>query len=316
MLACAVFLAIAVPAGAQQAYPNKPVRLISPNPPGGSTTFYGRLIAQKLTDAWGQQVILDNRGGGNGFIAGEIVAKSVPDGYTLEIVTGTHLIAPLLIPAPYDTIKDFVQIASFVRNETILVVHPTLPVSTLQEFIALAKSRPGQLDYATSGSGSPLHLSGVWFEQLAGVKMLPVPYKGGGPAVTDLIGGQVHASFQTPVAVIPHVRAGRLKPIAITGEKRLGNLPQVPTFAESGLPEFRSVSGSQGIIAPAGTPASIVNKIANDIAKIVAMPDFIQTLIDQGADPTYSNPEQYAAHTKADVARFAKLIKDAGIKLE
>ena len=316
VLAFGMLLAIAGAAAAQQTYPNKPIRLISPNPPGGSTTLWGRLIGQKLTEAWGQQVILDNRGGGNGLIGGDAVAKAAPDGYTLEQVSSTHLITPLLIPAPYDPIKDFAPVATYVRNETILVAYPGVSAKNLQELIALAKSKPGELNYASSGGGSPLHLAGVLFEEVTGVKIQHIPYKGGGPAVTDLIGGQVQLSFQTPVAVMSHVKSGRLKALAITGDKRSVNLPQVPTFAEAGLPAFYALAGAQGILAPAGTPADIINKLANEIARIAATPDFIEKVIAQGAIPHYSNPAQMAEMMKADTAKFARLIKLGNIQID
>lgn len=316
MLTVGMLLAAAGYAGAQDTYPNRVVRIISPNPPGGSTTFYGRLIGQKLSEALGQQVILENRGGGNGLIGGDAVARAAPDGYTLEQVSSTHLITPLLIPAPYDPIKDFTQVATYVRNETILVVNPGLPAKTFQEFLALAKAKPGDLNYASSGGGSPLHLSGALFEQVAGVHLQHIPYKGGGPAVTDLIGGQVQLSFQTPVAVMSHVKSGKLRGLAITGERRLPNLPQVPTFIEAGLPTFAALSGHQGLIAPAGTSTAIVSRLSAEIAKIVTLPDFIQKLAEQGAEPFFSTPEQYAAMVRADTAKFIKIIKDANIKID
>ena len=316
VVALGVVMGLAGPVTAQQDYPNKPLRLIIPNPPGGSTTFYGRLFSQKLSEAVGQQVIVDNRGGGNGLIGGDALAKSPPDGYTLEIVSSTHYITPLLIPAPYDPIKDFTTVAGYARNETVLVVYPGVPAKNLREFIALAKAKPGQFNYASSGGGSPLHLAGAFFEQVAGVKIEHIPYKGGGPAVTDLIGGQVQLSFQAPMSVTAHIKSGRLRALAITGKERSRGLPLVPTFAEAGLPEFIGLAGTQGILAPAGTPAAIVNKLSAEIAKIVAMPDFIEKVTEQGAIPSYVNPEAYGAMTKADTAKFIKLIKDANIKID
>jgi len=313
-LAAVALLALASATDAQQDYPNRPIRLIIPNPPGGSTTFYGRLFGQKLSEALGQQVIVDNRGGGNGLIGGDALAKSPPDGYTLEIVSSTHYLTPLLIPAPYDPIKDFTTVAAYARNETVLVVYPGLPAKNLRDFIALAKAKPGQLNYASSGGGSPLHLAGELFELVAGVKMQHIPYKGGGPAVTDLIGGQVQLSFQTPIAVTAHVKGGRLRALAITGKSR--GLPQVPTFAEAGLAGYYGLAGYQGIVAPAGTPRAIVNKLSAEVAKIVASQDFIDKVTEQGAEPGYANPEQYGALVKTDTARFAKLIKDANIKID
>ncbi len=299
---------------AQQGYPNKPIWLISPNPPGGNTTLLGRLIAQKLTESWGQQVIVDNRAGGNGIIGGLALAKSPPDGYSIMIVTSTHIITPLLLATPYDPIKDFTPVGTLASTETILVIHPSVPAKNLQELIALARSRPGQLNYSSSGNGSPLHLAGELFDMVTGVRIQHIPYKGGGPAMNDLIGGQVQLSFQAPIAVIPHIKSGKLKAIAITGKNRSAVLPHVPTFAEAGLPDFTVVGGWFGILAPAATPAHIIDKLSTEIARILAAPDTRERIVAQGMDPFISTPDQFAALLTASTAKVAKIIKTANVK--
>jgi tripartite-type tricarboxylate transporter receptor subunit TctC len=216
---------------------------------------------------------------------------------------------------PYDSFKDFAPVANLIKSEFVLVLHPAVPADNLQDFIALAKSRPGQLNYATAGNGNPNHLAGELFNMMAGVRMQAVPYKGGGPAITDLIGGQVQALFSVLYSVIPQIKAGKLKAIAIARETRLPGLPQVPTFAEAGLPGFDPKSW-QGILAPAGTPKAIIDKLAGEIARMIAQREVIEKLGAQGTEPYYLGPEQFAALMNADSARLAKVIKAANIKLD
>lgn len=302
-------------AAAQQAYPNKPIRMIVPYPPGGSSDPLARLVGQKLTESWGQQVIIDNRGGGNTVIGTEAVARSVPDGYTILFVGSPHVVNPNLFPTPYDAIKDFAPVATVTRNETILVVHPSVPVGHLQELIAFAKSRPGQLNYATSSIGGSTHLAAAIFESRVGVRMQHVPYKGGGPALADLVGGQVQLMFATPPPSIPHVKSGRLKAIAVSGESRFRALPQVPTFTEGGLPGM-DMKSWWGVLAPAGTPKAIIDKLSAEIARILDMPEISEKIVNMGANALTSTPEQFAALMKVDFERFAKIIKTANIRLE
>ena len=298
-----------------QSFPSKPIRFISPNAPGGSTTAIARLIGQKFTESWGQQVVVDNRPGGNGFIGGEALAKAMPDGHTLMLISPTHIITPLLIPAPYDALKDFAPIAAVSSTEFILVLHPSVPANSLQELIALAKAKPGQLNYASAGSGSPTNLVAELFSMMAGVKMQHIPYKGGGPALIDLIGGQVQLAFQIPISAIPHVRGGRIKALAVSGEGRLPALPQVPTFTEGGLPGY-NVTSWYGILAPAGTRKPIVEKLSAEIAKYLALPEFKEKLVAQGMDALIANPQQFAAMMKNDTAKYARVIKAANIKAD
>ena len=275
---------------AQATYPTKPIRFISPFAPGGSTTAMARLIGQKLTESWGQQVIVDNRPGGNTIIGTDTLAKSTPDGYTIILTTNTHVINPSLIPKlPYDPIKDFAPVGTVYSSEFVLVINPTVPAGNLQELIALAKSRPGQLNYATTGAGGSGHLANELLNILAGIKTQHIPYKGAGPALVDLIGGQVQMFINNPLTVIPHIKSGRLKAIAITGEARVAALPQVPTFTEAGLPGL-DVKPWFCVLAPAGTPKTIIDKLSTEIARIMAMPDVQDYLAKQGMDPFSSTP--------------------------
>ncbi len=304
-------------AAAQQAYPSKPIRFIVPFPPGGSSDPVARLIGQKLAESWGQNVVVDNRPGGNTVMGTEALVKSAPDGYTiLLVVPTTHIINSLLLRnLPYDSMNDFASVATLTRSEYVLVHHPSVAANTLQEFIALAKSKPGELNYASSGSGTGTHLAGELFNMVAGVKIQHIPYKGGGQSLTDLMGGRVQLSFSVPIALLPHIKSGKLKAIAITGENRFSRLPQVPTFTEAGLPGY-DLKSWQGVFVPARTPKTIIDKLSTEIARILAIPEVRGKLDTQGMVPLISTPEQFAALMNADVARFAKIIKTANIKLE
>ncbi|MFH0934632.1 MAG: tripartite tricarboxylate transporter substrate binding protein [Pseudomonadota bacterium] len=302
---------------AQQAYPVKMIRFIVPFPPGGSLDPVARLVGQKLAESWGQTVIVDNRPGGNTVIGSEALVKSSPDGHTILLVGGsTHLINSLLIShLPYDSIKDFAPIATLVRSEYLLALHPSVPANNLQEFIALAKSQPGKLNYSSSGSGNLNHLAGEFFNMMAGVKLQHIPYKGGGPALIDLLSGQVQLQFNVPIGLAQHIRSGKLKAIAITGDSRAAILPLVPTFTEAGLPDF-DLKSWQGVFAPAGTPKAVVDKLSSEMGRILTMPDVREKLASQGMEPYFSTPEQFATLMNAELAKFAKIIKAAGIKFE
>ncbi len=300
---------------AQQAYPSKTIRIIVPYPPGGTTSPLARLVGQKLTNSWGQQVLVDNRGGGNTIIGTETLAKSAADGYTLIQVTSSHCIIPNLLSTPYDAVKDFAPVATLVSTELILVVHPSVPADDLRAFIAYAKSKPGELNFSSPSSGGPGHLAGELFNIMAGVKIQHIPYKGGGQAITDLIGGYVQLMFANAANVIAHVKNGKLKALAVTGQTRMAGLPEVPTYAEGGLPSY-DPKGWMGILAPAGTPKAIVDRLSTEIARILIMPDTKEKLDSQGFEPFISTPAQLAALMKADMARYAKIIKTANIKLE
>jgi len=315
-LLCATLLLVwPFAAPAQGTYPTRPIRLIVPFPPGGSTTIMARLIGQKLTESWGKQVVVDNRGGGNTIIGSQALVRAAPDGYTILNVTSTHSINPSLLATPYDAIKDFAPVATTIATESLMVVTPGLPAHNLKELIALAKAKPGQLNFASSGSGTSNHLSAELFCIMAGIKMQHIPHKGAGPATTDLMGGQVQMFMNNALPLIPLVKAGRMRAIAISGGKRLVSLPDVPTFAEAGLPGYE-VKSWQGILAPAGTPTPIIDKLAQEITRILNTPEMTEQLLAMGADPFPGGPQQFAALIKADLTRYAKLIKQANIKLE
>jgi len=300
---------------AQQAYPNKPIRIITPFAPGGANSLMARLIGQKFTESWGQPAIVESIPGAGTIIGTDTVVKAAPDGYTLLLSGGNLALTPLLFPAPYDPIKDLVPVASFVRSENVLVINPSLPVNNLKELIAYAKSKPGQLNYATPGAGTTQHLAHELFNMAAEIQTQHIPYKGAGPALTDLLGGQVQLYFLTPAFGIPHINSGKVKAMAITGETRSPGLPQVPTFTEAGLPGLNEAGTWFGVIAPAATPKPIIDKLSTEIGKYVAMPDFRETLISQGMNPNYANSGQLAARLKGDHARFTKIIKTANIKM-
>ena len=306
-------LAICAQATAQQDYPHKAIRLIVPYAPGGSTSFTSRLVGQRLTETWGQQVIIDNRPGANTIIGTELAVKSRPDGYTLLYIGSALPGNQVLTKTPYDAIRDIAPIASVSSYENLLVVALSLPVNTLQEFLALAKAKPGQINFGSSSAGGSTHLAAELMNTVAGIKTQHVPYKGGGPVVTDLIGGHVQYMMSPPINVVNQVKNGRLRAIAITGTRRIAALPQVPTFAEAGLPGV-TLTSWQGIGAPAGTPKLILDRVAGEIEKLVATPDTKEKLDAQGFMPFFNNPEQTAKLVKADIIKYGKIIKDAGIK--
>jgi len=314
-LAGAALVAATSGAWAQQDYPNRPIRYIVPYSPGGSTTWTSRLVGQRLTEAWGEQVLIDNRPGASTVIGTDLAVRSKPDGYTLLYIGSALCSNATLMKTPYDAIKDIAPIATVSSYENLFVVHPTLPVKTVKEFVALAKKRPGELNYATSSHGGSTHLAAALFNLVAKIKTTQIPYKGGGPAVVDLMGGQVQFFFSVPVNVVNLVKSGRLRPLAITGDKRVATLPDVPSFAEVGMPEV-SLATWQGLGAPAGTPKEIIQKISAEVARLVALPDTKDKLAAQGFEPFYNNADQTAALVKRDIDRFGKIIKEAGIKTE
>ena len=316
LLHLVLILLLPFAAFSQTPYPARPIRLITPFAPGGSTTTVGRVIGQKLTESWGQNVIVDNRPGGNMIIGTDALAKATPDGYTILLTTNAHVINPSLFSKlPYDPIKDFAPVGNVYISEFVLVINPALPANNLQELITLAKAKPGQLNYATTGAGGSGHLANEMFAMLAGIKTQHIPYKGAGPAMVDLIGGQIQMFINNPLTVIGHIKSGRMRGIAVTGEVRLPTLPQVPTFSEAGLPGM-DVKPWFCVVAPTGTPKPIINKLSTEIARIMAMPDVQDYLAKQGMMPFSSTPEQLATLMKTDMARWAKFIKAANIRLD
>jgi tripartite-type tricarboxylate transporter receptor subunit TctC len=318
-LACAsvlVLLAFANAAFAQPAYPTKPIRFIVPYPPGGSTDPMARFAAMHLSERWGQSIVVDNRPGGNTIIGTEAVAKAPKDGYTILLASTALLTTPSLISRlPYDVLRDFTGVATIAKSRFVLVIPPSNPSKNLQELIAYIKARPGQINYASSGIGANTHLSAALFSQMLGLKMNHVPYKGSGTLQADLMAGRVDLSFQVPISVISHIKAGKMKAIAITGEPRAAALPDVPTFAELGMPKFQA-GGWFGIVAPSGTPKYAIDKMSREMASILATPDAEDYLVKQGSEAFISTPEQVNALIKTDVAKYAKIIKEAGIKAE
>ncbi len=314
MLALGMLLAIAGAAAAQQAYPSKPIRWISPFPAGGGNDILSRLIAQKLTESWGQQVVVENRPGGNTIIGSEALVHSAPDGYTILCAGTDHVLIPLLMSTPYAE-KDFAPVATIASGELVLVINPSVPANNLREVIALAKSKPGQLNYATWGSGSSSHIGMELLSLMTGIKMQHVPYKGGAPALTDLIGGQVQLYLSVIPSARPHIQSGKVKAVAVSGESRPPALPQVPTFTEAGVPDF-DVKIWHSIFAPAGTPKEIIDKLSAELARIVAMPEVKTRMAAQGLQPFYTPAEKFVAMMKADSTRYAKVIKAANIRIE
>ena len=309
-------LPAATAAHAQQTFPSKPIRFIVPYGPGASTDNVTRIYGQKMLEAWGQSVIVDNRPGGNTVIGSEALVKAPPDGYTILLVVNTHAINPLLIAnLPYDPIKDFAPVATIGAQEYVMAIHPSVPANNLKEFIAYARTRPGQLNFSSSGGGGLGHLSGELFNSVAGVRMMHVPYKGGAPAVTDLVAGQVQLMFSSAGAVLPNIKAGKLKALAVSGKTRIVALPDVPTFAEAGLPNFEATNWF-GVLAPAATPRDIVNKLSAELIRVQSLPDVKEKLVNQGVDPWPGGPEQFAALIKSDLEKFARIVKSANIKLE
>jgi len=317
--ACVAALAcVAAPlAHAQGAYPTRSVRLVVPFPPGGTTDSLARAAAQKLTEAWGQQVIVDNRPGAGGNIGAELVAHAPPDGYTLLMGTvGTHAInASLYSKMPYDHVKDFAPIILVAVVPNVLVVNPSLPVNSVQELIAYGKANPGKLNFASSGNGTSIHLSGELFKSLTGVQMTHVPYKGSALALTDLVGGQVQLMFDNLPYSLAFIKAGKLKALAVTSTTRAVALPDVPTMVEAGVPGFEA-SAWFGILAPAGTPRDVVMRTNTEVVKWLASPDAREKLAAQGAIAAGGSPEDFARHIAAETAKWAKVVKESGAKVD
>jgi len=309
--------ALATTAFSQDAtnYPSRPIRVIVPFAPGGGLDISTRLIAQKLTEKWGQNIVVDSRPGAATIVGTEIASKAAPDGYTLLMITTTFAINPGLYPKlPYDPVKDFTPVTQLNSQPNVVVVTPSFPGKSVKDLMALAKAKPGELTFATPGAGSAPHLSAEMFQRAAGVSMIHVPYKGIPPAVTDVIGGRVTMLFTTTISAAPHIKAGKLRALAITSAKRQSSMPDVPTIGET-LPGYRA-EAFQGMVAPAGVPQAIVNKVSAEVARIVRLPDVSQRFELDGAEPVGSTPKEFAAFLKAEMQKWNKVIRDAGIKPE
>lgn len=316
----ALFAALFSPAerGAlAQTYPSKPIRFVVPFPPGGPADILTRAIGQKLTEGWGQQLVVDNRAGAGGTIGSDITAKAAPDGYTLLMgFVGTHAINPSLYgKLPYDNVKSFEPVSLVGTATIILVLHPSVPAKSVRELISLAKSKPGELTFGSPGNGTPQHLGGELFNTMAGVNMTHIPYKGAVPAITDLLGGRLSLIFSSAPPALPHVSTGKLRALAVTSAKRSPVAPELPTIAESGLPGYEVINW-YGVLAPAGTQKEIVAKLNAEIVKIVNMADVKERLSPVGIETFSSTPAQFAAFIKEETAKWAKVVKFSGARLD
>ncbi len=297
-------------------YPSKPIRLIVPFAPGGGTDITARGIAIKLSEAWGQTVVADNRAGANGTIAVDIATKSPPDGYTLTMISSSHSVnVSLYKKLSYDLIKDLSPITQATTQPYALVVHPSVAAKTVKELVALAKAKPATFNYGSSGTGGLSHLSGALFSSLAGIDITHIPYKGGAPAMTDVIAGQIQMLFSTILQSQAHLKANRLRALAVTTAKRSAGAPELPTMQEAGVAGYE-VAGWYGVLAPAKTPQPIIAKLNREIVRILQMPDMKERLAADGSEAVGNSPEQFHAHIKAEVAKWAKVVRDANIRAE
>jgi tripartite-type tricarboxylate transporter receptor subunit TctC len=303
-------------AHAQPAWPVKPVRFVVPFAPGGPTDQTARLLAQKITESWGQPVVIENRAGANGNIGMEQAVKAPADGYTWVIATvGTIAVNPTLYKLPFDMVRDFAPVIHLTNSPAVLVVHPSLPVKSVAQLIALARKRPGELTFGSSGSGGLGHISGEMFRQMAGLDMVHVPYKSAAPALADLLGGQISILFENTISATPHVRSGRLRALAVSTATRAAVLPEVPTVAESGLPGYSNNSWN-GVLMPAGTPRELVTRLNAELVRILQLPDVRERLTAVGADIVGSTPEQFAALIRSEIDKLAKVVRAAKIRID
>jgi len=312
-----IVFAVATPDAPAQGYPARPIRIVVPYPPGGTSDILARALAEKLTGAWGQPVLVDNKPGANGNVGADLVAKSPPDGYTVLLADiGALAISPSVYPTlPFDPARDFAPVTLVAYSPHILVVNPGVPTSSVQELVALAKARPGKLNFAISGVGGAPHLAGVDFALRTGVQWEYIPYKGGSQAIADVAGGQADATLNGMLATYPLVRGGKLRILGVSSSHRMSAIPDVPTIAESGLPGFETGSW-QGVVAPAGTPRDVVSRLNGEIARIVGTPEMRDNLARQGAEVRTNSPDEFAAFIRSEMARWAKIVKDANVKVE
>lgn len=306
----------AVPAVAQDSYPAKPVRLLVGFSPGGGQDLAARIIGTHLAAAWGQSVIVENRPGANGVIATEAAARATPDGYTLHLFTANDTVnAGMRAKLPYDTLRDLAPVTAVSSSPYLLGVHPALPVKNAKELIALAKARPGQLSYASSGLGSGIHLATELFKRMTGVDMVHVPYKGAGPALVDLVSGQIQVSMASIASFMQHVKSRRVKALAVTGVERNAQLAEVPTLAESGVPGYEA-STWNGIMVPARTPPAIIAAVNREIVRGLTLPQVSEAFINQGAEPRGSTPEAFGNYVKSEIAKWATVVKAIGLRAD
>lgn len=315
-LFCLLMLAAAAPAGAQT-YPVKPIRMIIGFPPGGGTDIVGRIVAQKLSEVLGQQVVAENRGGASGQLAAEFVAKAPPDGYTVMMA---HIAAVAILPSlvaklPYDAQRDFAPVSLVAIGPNLLVVHPSVPAKNVKELVALARARPGQLQYASPGAGTVQHLAAEFFKLQAGVDMLHVPYKGSGQSIIDLVSGQVHLNFDSVPPVINHVRSGRLRALAVTSEKRFSLLPHIPTVNEGGIVGF-DMSTWWGLMTPAAVGKDLIARLHGETAKLLSQREVKERIANVGAETVGNSPEEFAATLRGERAKYARVVKAANIRVD
>jgi tripartite-type tricarboxylate transporter receptor subunit TctC len=308
-------LAACCAAASAQNYPTKTVRMIVGYPPGGPTDVLARIVSQKLTQAWGQQVIVDNRPGASGMIGAEFTARAAPDGYTLLMVPVTYAVTPSLFSKmTYDVEKDLAPVAQVAAAPFILVVHPTLPVKTVKDLVALDRRNPGQINFASASTGGMPHLAGELFNSMTGTKLVHIPYKGAAPATTDLLSGQITLMFNNMLSAMPQVKAGRLRAVAVTSLKRSAAVPELPTIAET-VPGYEA-NGWYGAFAPAATSKDLINRVNAEMNRIMKMPDVTQRLAGDGVEAVGSTPEQFGAYLKQEVAKWGKVVKASGAKAD
>lgn len=311
----ALLLATACGGAAAQTYPAKAVRIVVGYPPGGPTDVLARIVAQKLTESWSQQVLVDNRPGASGMIGAEVTARAAPDGYTLLMVPVTYAVTPSLFPKmSYNAEKDLIPVAQVAAAPFILVVHPTLPVRTTRDLITLARGRPGQLNFASASTGGIPHLAGELFNAMTGIRMIHIPYKGAAPATTDLLSGQVSLMFNNMLSAMPQVKSGRLRAIAVTSSKRSPAAPELPTIAET-VPGYEA-SGWYGTLAPSATPRELITKLNTDMNRVMRLPDVAQRLAGDGVEAVGTTPEQFGIYLRQEIVKWGKVVKASGAKAD
>lgn len=314
VLAMTAFSTAAAQSGKEPAYPSKPIRFVVPFPAGGTPDVQSRMLAEKLSQRMGQPVVVDNRGGAGGVLGMEIVARAPADGYTITNATvGSWAVTPHLYKLPYDVLKDFAPVIQVATTPGVLVVHPGVAVKSVQELIAAARAKPGELNYASGGTGGYSHISAELFNYMAKVKMTGIPYKGAAPAMNALVGGHVQVMFNTAITTLPHVKAGRLRALAVTSLKRMTSVPELPTVAESGVPGYENSSWT-GVGVPARTPQAIVQRLNSEFTAVLHMPDIQERHTSGGSVIVAGTPEQFRDYLRAEYAKFGKLVKEAGIK--
>ena len=313
-MASGLLLALTAVVPAQD-YPTKPIRLIIPFPPGGSNDVVGRMIATKLGEQLGKQVVVDNRAGAGGVVGTELAAKAPNDGYTLQIVSIAHAVNPWLYKLPYDPIKSFAPISMLASGPNVVAANPGLPVNSIRELVALAKQKPGQVQYASAGVGSFQHLGGELFKLEAGIDMLHVPFKGGGPAMIDVIGGHTKLLFSSLVQTTPHIRSGKLKALAVGGSKRSQVLPDIPTVAESGVPSYEAVNW-WGVVAPAGTPAPIIERLHKAVQEVQGSAEVQKQFDAEGAEIVRMSSAEFGSFMEKEMSKWGRVVKEGGIKAE